>query len=72
MIYTYANIPDMWKISALRYAKYAITNMKIGSITRTWWVNLVTKPVAKPQIIPIIVPPIATTRNDARPDNTSV
>jgi len=34
-ISTHANIPLMWKISAFRYAKYAMTNMKIGSITRT-------------------------------------
>jgi len=33
--FTYANMPDKWKISALRYAKYAITKMNIGSITRT-------------------------------------
>jgi hypothetical protein len=36
-------------------------------MTLTWWVNLVTNPVRKPQITPITVPPIATTKNDAIP-----
>jgi len=39
----------------------------MGSMTLTWWVNRVTNPVRKPQITPITVPPIATTKNDAMP-----
>lgn len=51
-VFAYARIPLIWKISALRYAKYAITKINIGSITRTWSVKRVTKPVRKPQMMP--------------------
>jgi hypothetical protein len=49
---TYAKIPLIWNISAFKYAKYAITNINIGSITRTWSVYLVTSPVKNPQMTP--------------------
>jgi len=39
----------------------------MGSITLTWWVKRVTKPVRKPHRTPITVPPKATTKNDAMP-----
>lgn len=49
-----------------------MTNMKIGSMTLTSWVNRVTRPVAKPHTTPMQVPPTATTRNEANPAIKSV
>ena len=40
-----ARMPDMWKISALRYDMYAITKTNRGSRMRAWFVNRVTNPV---------------------------
>ena len=63
----YLIIPDKWNISADRYDKYAITKTKIGSMILTWWVKRDTNAAKNPQIIPITVPPIAITKNDAKP-----
>ncbi|CAH1977937.1 unnamed protein product [Acanthoscelides obtectus] len=45
--------------------------MKMGSMTLTSLVNLVTRAVATPQITPITVPPRATTQKFRKPDKTS-
>lgn len=49
-----------------------MTKMKIGSMTRTSFVNLVTRPVANPHTTPMQVPPTATTKKEARPARKSV
>ena len=45
--------------------------MKTGSMVGVRYVNLVTMAVTKPQKMPMLVPPIATTAKDVQPIRTS-
>ena len=63
-IKSYASTPEKWNNSAIRKAMYDITKIKIGSTMRALYVNRVAKPIMKPQMTPITVPPSATIGND--------
>lgn len=51
-MHAYDRIPLKCSISAFKYAKYAMTKMKIGSMTRTFSVKRVINPVMNPHINP--------------------